>query len=653
MTEVSEGDIVKDPQGKRYKIVNGEPVPVIGFDPKTNQDLTDYSQFFQNNERTLGQDLMGGLTSFLGGYHAGFADELAGLSGELQGDPTFRQGWNDTRTQFAEAYPAMNIGLEIGGVLANPLLRRFGSKTIAAHPVLGSGLVGGVTGGLFGAGNADPGERLGGAATGTAFGVPFGMLGGYGSQLLSQKILPAATEGIAKLKGMLTPGVNTAEQQVDDILRPFFQKGFQSFDDPIQAAQQQAKNLGPQGTLMDMSPEMAGVGSSAYEKQIGGFQSSAKRFFDARSRDGINRINNLIKRTFGPRADSANVLQSINDKSTKAGALFDTAKAQAVPDEKFAQFVSQLDDQIRMNDNTSFAGALNKLKRSLFIGKGKEMTPKLSVEQLHRSRMDLADDASDAFMSGRMEKWRMLKDLRNQFDEILPPEYTQAMRLSAQKRQIEAATDAGEKFFLPSSKTADVAEWAADATEQEKSAYMMGLINAAKEKMGNIQQGGKVSRLFNTPNIREKLGAIIGDAKVTDDFIKNIERENIFKATENLVSGNSFTAARQEANKLFDTYVTKAIENTPTSQNEIMRGITTRIIDAIKIDKGISPEVARALEQRLITKGVTPETIRMLMSTPAKTRIIQTLQNITPAVGALGAGAGGVTGYETADTLFP
>lgn len=632
--KASEGDIIEGPQGQFFVIKDGQLAP---YTP-------DYREVFKNDDRTAGQTAMGIASAINEGAYLGFGDEVTGLYGSLMGDPSVRQGAENIRSDFQERNPASNVALEIAGTLINPLTRSFGTKAVAAKPFLGSAGVGGAFGAAFGAGKANEGERLEGGLIGGSLGAALGGPLGYGAQLLSQKALPAMTSGLSYIKNALTPGINAPQQQADDIARQFLMSGFQSSDDPAQAAISRLQGLGENATLMDVSPEMAALANQAYEKQIGGFQTSAKRFFDARSRDGMNRIMSNIKSVFGKRAEGSAIAQSVTDKSTQAGKLFDAARSQSVDPQVMGGFVAQLDDQLRLNENTTFAGALNKLKRSIMSGKGKDAVIKTSVDQLHRARMDLADDASDAFLSGRMEKWRMLKDLRNSFDEALPPEYSQAMKLSAQKRQIESASEAGQKFFMPSNKTEDFLEWIVDATDQEKSAYMMGLVKAAKEKMGNVTDGGKVSRFFNTPNVKEKMTALIGDPRKADEFIASIERENIFKATENLVMGNSFTSARREASQIFDKAAGNAAQEAPSSQGEFMRSILTKVMETIKIDKSMSPDVAKALTSRLTEKGLTPETIEMLMRTPAKDKVIAVFNAYTPAAGAQAAKASGIIG---------
>jgi len=629
-----EGTIREDNKGNQVILKDGRWQKIIARNPQTLEPVTSYEEVFAGETpSTALQDVMGGLAAFSEGGLLGFGGETARTASLLPGSGTPTQmesAFESVRQPFAEQNPLTNVGLEIAGTLANPLTRNFGATMARARPLLGSMATGGAFGALFGAGKAQEGERLEGAAIGGGLGTALGPLG-YGVQLGAQKLLPAVGQGLGRLRALVSPKLSMAAQQAEDIIRPYMQR---SFETPAQAMQQ-ARAVGPQGTLMDLSPEMAGLASAMEVKGIGGFKRAAKNFFETRSKQGMDRLDRGIKKVFGRRAEGSAIAESIADKATQAGKLFDAAKAQSVPEQTMSEFINSIDDQIRLNENTSFVGPLNRLKRSLFTGKNEAI--KTSVEQLHRSRMDIADAASEAFRKGQMEKWRMLKELRNQFDSVLPPEYSSAMKLSAEKNQINEAIEYGEKFFSPGG-THDFLEWIVDATDAQKNAYMMGLLRSAKEKMGNITQGGKVSRLFNKPNIREKLSALLGDK--TDDFIGQVERENIYKATENYVLGNSFTAARQEAVKLFDAVSNSAEQISPTSKGEVFRGLLDSIINTVRIDKTISPKVAKALENTLLKKGITEETIEMLMRTPVRDKFRMLMSDLSPYAGTAGSTAG-------------
>jgi hypothetical protein len=533
--------------------------------------------------------------------------------------------------------------LETAGLLANPITRRFGTKMIAARPFLGGATTGGIIGGITGAGGNEE-DRLGGALAG---GLTGGLIGGptsYLGSLATQKLGPAMVSGYSKLRELLQPTARTAQQQADDVLRPFMQKGFDSTDEAVARARQ----LGPQGTLMDMSPEMAGVGSSAYNLEIGGMKSSATKLFLNRSKNAANRINGKISRLFGKKGQQVGteIKAAIQSKADEAAPLFEQARGQSVSFPQMNTYLQTLDDKIAQAEGTSFARALKSTRKALFkTNPDKTKIAKTSVDDLMKVRDDLADKASAAFRKGNVKLWRFLKDARNEFDDMLMPEsYKEGNRILSARHDLLDATDLGEKFYTQ--KTADLLEWTANASDAERQAYLMGLVNATKEKMGKVPQTGTPSKIFNSFNFKEKLTAVLGDPKKADDFVNMVETENIFKATENLVKGNSITAARQEATDLFRNALGKAQGSSPMSRSEALQELGRKLLGALKLQTSIKDEVAKSIENRLTTQGVTEETVKMLMATPAREAFKQTLVNWSPTVGYTGAAASGLMGGE-------
>ena len=120
----------------------------------------------------------------------GLSDELAGLVARLPGGKTPEEATAEARqnlAQYRKAHPGMAIGAEVLGGLASGLLVPGGAARVI--PTLGRGLrsaragkralsaggLGAAEGALYGAGSADEGGRLGGAAYG---GLAGGLLGG-------------------------------------------------------------------------------------------------------------------------------------------------------------------------------------------------------------------------------------------------------------------------------------------------------------------------------------------------------------------------------------------------------------------------------------------------------------------------------------------
>jgi len=152
-------------------------------------------------DRTLWDDIVGAAGKVASGATFGYADELRALVRsrlpEIYGDKTYEDHLAEARgalEEFGEAHPKTAFGLELAGGAGTGGLgaaKVLGMKAIQAAPKLAQyatmGGLGAGQGAVAGSGYAKEGERLKGAAIGSAIGGPLGFA------------LPAAIGGVSRL----------------------------------------------------------------------------------------------------------------------------------------------------------------------------------------------------------------------------------------------------------------------------------------------------------------------------------------------------------------------------------------------------------------------------------------------------------------------
>ena len=207
------------------------------------------------------------------------------------------------------------------------------------------------------------------------------------------------------------------------------------------------------------------------------------------------------------------------------------------------------------------------------------------------------------------------KKIANDFRELLKSsvqgdEYVSALNQAADSFLLQDAFNLGAKFHKPSA-TAKAFEnqFSKFGTDVEKDAFRVGVF---QEIMKDINRVGDsqdlVKKIFNSPDLRQKLSIMFGDDTVArDQFVNKLIREANITRTSNVVSGGSNTAeklfdADQAAQSLSDAIV--AI-NEPTGaagiRSQFSLGTKARDIIANPLEKA-SRNVGNVLLEQNPTK---------------------------------------------------
>lgn len=124
----------------------------------------------------------------------------------------------------------------------------------------------------------------------------------------------------------------------------------------------------------------------------------------------------------------------------------------------------------------------------------------------------------------------------------LNPTYAEARAAYAGPSQVMDAARLGAKVF--SSDSDVTAKQVAQMGDSEKAGFQAGAAQAILRKMGQVQDGGKVARIFSTPNAREAVSAAFNSPQEAQQFMDTAEQLNNQANAKNVILGNSRTALR-------------------------------------------------------------------------------------------------------------
>lgn len=599
-----------------------QPDIISGASPDLSQVPPEaFAEFArQQNEKEISRAVtenpfLAGAGTLGKGITFNFMDEIMGQLNNLGvGNFPTRETTQQISKEFAEQRPVTSFGLELGGNILGTLpFGEFamGSKLAQLNPIKTTGLLAAGETGVSMAGGSTFGDditdRLKALAAGAAFGGPLGMGGAKLGQLLINKALPAAGR-------MLTESFKGPVQRAKDIVKPFLDDAFPGGVDDATA---KLLKLGPEANLMDVGEAPVQALGTAVAAEDLGFKNVITKQLAKRTREGIRRIDRSVRNILGTKGKE--VAQTVTDISNKrfkeASPLYAQADQMSVQPSEVNGFIDVLDNQLREIQNVDINKGLVKLKKGLFntLDDGSQQV-KTSVRQLRLVRDDLTSKINKSFKNEDMAQWRLLSNWRDGLDELMPDEFLQANRIWSSSKDIDSAMTAGAKMLRVDAE--DLTELMARYNDGQREAYLIGATKAIKQKMGDIADGGKVSKVFNRPNVRERLGIIIGDEGKTQKFLNEVEQENIFKATENLVLGNSATQSRQETQKIFR----KRAATAPS-----LSKLTSKVIQSLQGAQGVPKPVLNELTGMLTEQGLTPKTLERLMKTPVGEKIIQDL----------------------------
>ena len=594
MTTVNyNGQVIKFPDGMSHdeiKAVLRDKAP--SSQPKS-QPKTDVNPIAGTARAGL-QGMTFGMSDELGAATAAIFGALK--TGESYSDvyDKMHQGLQNKREQFSQDHPGIALGAEVagglatGGMGANRVLGNQAFKQATNAGKIGrlSG-VGAAEGAVYGAGAADQGNRLSGAATGGLTGAVAAPLGAGAVNAIGKGIGGMATYAGRKLTDSPTAQARRAMQTAAD-------------SEGLTGAQiaDKVSGMGGQGTILDTGESFRSLARAGMDKS-GPMKSQGRSLVDTRQKTQQARLMNTIEKVTGKKAGAYK--QTLNNVVKER-----QAASKPLYDEAFQTGVKQTPELKRFVRDPHFAKAIKKgQKYAKTEGKGTE-----TLRVLNYALESLGDDIGAAVRKGKGNHARILIGLKNSIvDEIGKQNkpYLKAREMFSGHSSAKDALENGHMLFKKSFD--DMDDYVKGLNPSELEMFRMGGVKALGDRLDKVADNSdSVKALLKNADLRNKLGLIFDDPT---EFLKRAGVESEFTASRQAVTGGPNTAERLAMQKALDNDVDPG----PIAAMASPSGAVGAIIKAVTKGEA-TPEMIQKLGDMMLTQGMPRDEILRIFKSP-------------------------------------
>ena len=450
---------------------------------------------------------------------------------------------------------------------------------------------------LTGRGGQFTGAGVGGAAAKVASLGAQGATQAAGFNALTGRPITPGTEVVGAVANPLLAGAaglaGGAVRGLVDSTTPAATKAARSVGNALAAdgvaPAEVVKQIGPNGdTLATVAgPNVRGMAENIANKPGEG-RSIITNYFENLVNGHPEQMAAAIKAATGANGDihdfTANVIQQ---RSQAAAPKFEKAFAQPISEEATAKLQGMLDkpraqaavktaiqnlhDAAEANGSTfnpaDYGIKIDENGRVQLIP-GANSTPFLAaVKEGFDDNIEGMRDTT----TGRLPNTKEVNNLdaiRSNFRNAVTdanPDYKAALDAWSGPSRVVDAARLGRKVFSTDSELTANRIKSMDPTE--KAGFQAGVARAIFDKINQVQDGGKIARIFSRPDVRAKVAAAFDNPKEADRFISMAERMNEQANAKNAITGNSATARRAaEAQHDWSATARDAVSNTLTGR---------------------------------------------------------------------------------------
>jgi len=526
------------------------------------------------------------------------------------------------RDAFAKENPKTALAAEISGGLMTGISggAKLGStKAGAAFGGLSKptqfATAGGASGALYGAGTADPDERLEGAAIGgglgAAMGVALPVVGGIAKRGAAKLTRPIADAFTKTFRSPKTQAIKAIQRELErgNITREQARKRLAELGDEAIAAE----SLGEGGLdLLDRMVNTPGKTAQAVKgvmaaRQRQGVQQDRliKELTELTGADG-NFIDNYMALDKIRREAAEPLYAAIREKQVpltqNLKAILKTKSGKKAWKEAQNIVADELDGQ-----------PLPKLLKVIDGEDGKQiidegLIPDVRAWDYMKRGFDRVIESGTDPVTGKMNSkalsaLKLKNKLLSELDEMVP-EYKAARAQYAGDSANLSAMRQGKRVLRDDAEI--TARDLAKMSESEREAYVVGATKAIRDKI--LMTGEDAAPFRLTGLVKERLkGAFKSDADY-NKFIEAVRRESMFKGTENRFAGS------QTGRRL----MREQIDALPTSRADLVMG-TVRDVLSPDMAEPVRDEIGRMLmtqgddAQRMLAELLMPKSGRVAL----------------------------------------
>jgi hypothetical protein len=446
-----------------------------------------------------------------------FADEMAGLV-----NPRYRDVVRGATQEFAQQNPMSAAGLELAGGLATapftgPLSLGRGITTTGKILRTGGDIA--AQSALAGAGAADEGDRLSGAAQGAAIGTVLG--GGAnvaGRMIRSGIITPAMSrlpEGVMGMVPETAGGYNVrpdyARERLAELLERDAQARIMTGVEPGQEAVMSAarlRKLGPEAPIATAGGNtLAEIDMLANLPGSAGRQLTMQQRRIAAGRGGA--ITETAERATGVTRSAEDELTGLAKRQADAaGPLYDKLRSATFPvDDELQSILGRARLDLGAAQRT--ATRRGEPQVSLRQLKQGDQLPFAAADQLKRSLWDKAQAARRKGSNNEAADLDRLRlDLVKKLDS-LSPDYAKARETFAGFAELETAVDLGRTALSETSES--LSKLTKEMTPSELEAFRVGAVDSLRQVAGSQAGQTRLLNMYKEPELKGKLRAIFGN----------------------------------------------------------------------------------------------------------------------------------------------
>jgi hypothetical protein len=514
------------------------------------------------------------------------------------------ESFRDDSRKFTEENPGTAVASNVAGALVTGkaplgLLEKAG---VAMQGVRGVATAGTAIGATAGAGVADEGETLKGAAEGAVTGLAAGFL------------VSSIGAGFSSAFKRFAPGVQNRLRAIAD----------ESGLTPSQI-QTRLTALGPKATLADVADVFRRTADVAASR-LGPTAMKVKALI-RRDETQFSRLMEPIRRTLGDTGSAVKTVSQLKDlRMTQSSPLYEKAfNAGIQPTNRLTDLLGRPEVQRAWRKVQSFGKSDPDIDVALF---GKGTTPSFRGWQAITEH--LSDRVSTLTRTGSNNGSNIIGRLRKSIMDELDAQsddFRQARALWAGTKQADDMLEAGAKFLKQS--PSEIKDAWRSMSDADKAFYRMGVGRSIEERLATANDTTDLGRMFRNEAFRDKVYTVFPDKTSAVDFINTVKAETIKKSTTNAVGRGSQTQPRLVVEKQLGGGSIGAEDVTKT-------GVVNRALNALNIG-GAREKTMQELGDLLLSQNPADQAraIRMMGATR---------QGNALRTGPIGAGVSNLTG---------